>query len=498
METCEKKRSLTFSCSSAGSFTRIKRRNFEVYSSVKDPTNSAHDEQTKVKTLRFNKKKRSIAATMNQDLFDRFSQVFSDDKQILDISSFLQQPELCSNCKMGITNNDKVVVLLDSKLYHTCCFQCVHCDNKINPRVDYLLLESGKPLCSTCVPECHACGEIILAKHVRVVDKDFHEKCLSCTYCRMSLFNKVYAREGELCCAKCVVPVFSEEWSHLSAVTAGNGHVSKAATVPLATPKDRVIKIGRRSVCLNPKLLSLSKNITTITKSTRAAAAAAANNPVPRLNSLIKPSFEVSTSSLAATSTEDKFGISSLSCILCDEVGSTLLLNFCVCDNSVEWVVFWLDVEHYKHFDGSRDDLKLLANCIIIKYMADMAEIPVDLPGEMVEKITKEIELNTTQDIFDEAQQYVYAKMEETVWDRFLRSEDGQNYLEILVSRDIQRKRKRESADGFAGRNIMATVKTFDKRHSSSKYYVSRYMKLMWKLDQSISPFIEGTANSIG
>ena len=46
-----------------------------------------------------------------------------------------------------------------------------------------------------------------------------------------------------------------------------------------------------------------------------------------RLNSLIKPSFEVSTSSLAATSTEDKFGISSLSCILCDEVGSTLVCH---------------------------------------------------------------------------------------------------------------------------------------------------------------------------
>ena len=31
----------------------------------------------------------------------------------------------------------------------------------------------------------------------------------------------------------------------------------------------------------------------------------------------------------------------------------------------------------------------------------------------------------------------------------------------------------RESADGFAGRNIMATVKTFDERHITSKYYVS-------------------------
>ena len=48
-----------------------------------------------------------------------------------------------------------------------------------------------------------------------------------------------------------------------------------------------------------------------------------------------------------------------------------------------------------------------------------------------------------SSDIFDEAQQYVYAKMEELIWDRFLRSEDGQNYLEILVARDIQRKQRR-------------------------------------------------------
>lgn len=59
--------------------------------------------------------------------------------------------------------------------------------------------------------------------------------------------------------------------------------------------------------------------------------------------------------------------------------------------------MFWLDVEHFKHFDGSRDDLKVLANCIILKYMVDMAEIPVELPAKMVEKITEDVELNMRQ-----------------------------------------------------------------------------------------------------
>ena len=191
METCEKKRSFTFNCSRAESFTRIKRRSFEVFSPVR-PIHSGEDE---VKTLRFIKRKLSIAATMNQDLFNRFSQVFTEDKSPLDLPSYeTLPPELCSSCKLSITNNDELVVLLNGKLYHACCFRCVQCDNRIDTRIDYLLLESGKPLCNTCVPECYACGEIILTEHVRVVDKDFHEKCLSCTYCKMvtSLVNCKY------------------------------------------------------------------------------------------------------------------------------------------------------------------------------------------------------------------------------------------------------------------------------------------------------------------
>ena len=61
--------------------------------------------------------------------------------------------------------------------------------------------------------------------------------------------------------------------------------------------------------------------------------------------------------------------------------------------------MFWLDVEHFKHFDGSQDDLKLLANCIILKYMVEMAKIPVDLPTKMVERITQDVELNTKQSV---------------------------------------------------------------------------------------------------
>ncbi len=39
-------------------------------------------------------------------------------------------------------------------------------------------------------------------------------------------------------------------------------------------------------------------------------------------------------------------------------------MNFCVEDSSIELVIFWLDVEHFKYFDGDTDDMRLFAHHI--------------------------------------------------------------------------------------------------------------------------------------
>ena len=44
--------------------------------------------------------------------------------------------------------------------------------------------------------------------------------------------------------------------------------------------------------------------------------------------------------------------------------------------------------------------------------------------------------------MFDEAQKYVFGIMEETVHKRFLFSDDGLNYLESLVRRDNEKRRR--------------------------------------------------------
>lgn len=54
--------------------------------------------------------------------------------------------------------------------------------------------------------------------------------------------------------------------------------------------------------------------------------------------------------------------------------------------------------------------------------------------------------LSAPPEIFTEAQQYVFTQMETTLLSRFLQSQDGQNYLKALVTRDIDRRQKNGSA----------------------------------------------------
>ena len=49
---------------------------------------------------------------------------------------------------------------------------------------------------------------------------------------------------------------------------------------------------------------------------------------------------------------------------MCTIVPCTQFMNHCMSAGVIELVVFWLDVEHFKHFDGGAEDLKLFAHHI--------------------------------------------------------------------------------------------------------------------------------------
>ena len=92
-------------------------------------------------------------------------------------------PQTCSACGKVFEETD-MVVLFDSDILHTSCFSCGRCGNRVDPTKQFLILDDGSPLCFSCSPACHMCGEQISSNHVWVVNKDFHESCLKCYQCR--------------------------------------------------------------------------------------------------------------------------------------------------------------------------------------------------------------------------------------------------------------------------------------------------------------------------
>ena len=90
---------------------------------------------------------------------------------------------VCSACKQQFDSPD-LVVLFEEEAFHTECFCCGECGSVVDATQEFLVLEGGSPLCSSCSPSCHACGEKVLSRHVGVLNKDFHEACLKCSQCQ--------------------------------------------------------------------------------------------------------------------------------------------------------------------------------------------------------------------------------------------------------------------------------------------------------------------------
>lgn len=379
---------------------------------------------------------------------------------------------VCSACKQQFDSPD-LVVLFEEEAFHTECFCCGECGSVVDATQEFLVLEGGSPLCSSCSPSCHACGEKVLSRHVGVLNKDFHEACLKCSQCQkvFGAVAKVYScGGGEPCCAECVTPVFDETWSpHSGGHTHTPGRTRRESassscdmqalltnTVTVATPTHRT---------LPPRLETLSQTVSDL--------------PAARFHTLLRPSFSVPVLSSQPRS-EEPLSLSSLKAILYDELGVSLLMNYCVEMCCIELVIFWLDVEHFRYFDGDNEDMKLFAHHIMLKYIGYYAELPIELRRETAAWIVEEMQKTTfSQEMFNEAQEHVYQLMERTVLEGFLQHQDGRHYLEALVSRDNHRREKQREIELQMSKPILAIVTKFDKRHLDTKFYVYEIQVLL-------------------
>jgi hypothetical protein len=162
--------------------------------------------------------------------------------------------------------------------------------------------------------------------------------------------------------------------------------------------------------------------------------------------------------------------LSSLEYILNNWIGLDYLLQYGIDEYMIEPVVFWLDVKHFKHFDGNQDDLAVYAANIVAKYIVDGADLAVCLPGRIRHQVLLKLD-NPTHDMFNKAQNYMFAIIERDVLDDFLKSEYGHQYLKALVDQDNKRKLA-QSSERLVKEQIEAHISNFDKRRNDSKYYV--------------------------
>ncbi|XP_019852065.1 PREDICTED: uncharacterized protein LOC109581970 isoform X2 [Amphimedon queenslandica] len=402
---------------------------------------------------------------------------------------------LCSKCQGFINRKDDAFILFGEDKLHLDCFKCGQCSQPVGSMEMFLVNVHGQPLCLVCTPSCHTCRNKILQNHVSVLKKDFHEDCLACSQCKQkfSLLTKVYASQGEPCCSKCISPVFSEKWSPLrfrstslppvtsklvttdppySPVSQENGRandsgVSEAtsndgmAATDEATPPpahhqlivSAAAKPPVEVVTLNPKLESLTRSITLYSSASQPA---------------IRPSY-----SEPNLNHDPSNVLSSLRSLLFDENGVTLFVNYCVANDIIEYIVFWLDVEHFKHFDGSNEDLKIFAHHIVTKYIGYYAEVPVPLPRDIQRDIFNKIESTPSQELFNDAQLHVYTQMEREFLSGFLKSQDGENYLKMLADRELHKLKQLCSSDeDLSGASLHATITNFDKRRLDTKFYI--------------------------
>ena len=120
----------------------------------------------------------------------------------------------------------------------------------------------------------------------------------------------------------------------------------------------------------------------------------------------------------------------------------------------VEYVIFYLDVEQFSHFDGTQADFALYAQSIVRKYLTDDGEFALRLPGGVREAALDAVREGNVQDVFKAAQECASYHMYNTILPEFFKSNEGAEYLKSLVAR----KASEREGGRVGGRLITATI----------------------------------------
>ncbi len=82
-------------------------------------------------------------------------------------------------------------------LWHTDCFRCAKCSNKVTADTNLLLLSDGSPVCSACSFQCFVCKEPITEEAIMTGDESYHAACFTCRTCTKRIEELVFAKTSQ-------------------------------------------------------------------------------------------------------------------------------------------------------------------------------------------------------------------------------------------------------------------------------------------------------------
>jgi len=439
-------------------------------------------------------------------------------------------PTTCATCKVAFTAEHHFRVF-GGKGYHPDCFLCTACKVKPVTSVAFLVTEDG-PICESCSPRCAICRDPVLSNHIMILNQHFHRLCAACTTCgqRFSNLESAIKHDRVPRCATCTKSVFSRDSSgkgssslsvkDLEALGCDVRHVfslgvpmrdgADAAAADESTyqyfkdpmPEARrsdAVTSGPSAAGRGASAISLSSDLSVTSHHTY-------EHPVRRSSSWLSQDYALpdgardsqssaiyeyisdggtsskrgSTATLTSehecadisAPTEEGFRarLSSLSVMLEDDDGVGALTSFAAQCFTLEYVLFWLDCEQFRNFDGTFEDLKAYSELIARKYLDEAeAELFVELPQDILTAVLAVIDTGPhTHALFLDAQMVAFREISE-ILPTFFKSPAGLQYSRLAIE---QAQKAFFTAKSKAITPVSAAIIAFEKIYNETeKFY---------------------------
>ncbi|KAI8883425.1 RhoGAP-domain-containing protein [Backusella circina FSU 941] len=108
----------------------------------------------------------------------------------------------CQGCSKSI--EEGAVVAFGEALFHVNCFVCAKCKERVNNQTNLLLLDDGRPVCDNCSYSCVLCHQVIRDEAIMTGDKAYHTECFKCSSCKNKIDDLIFTQTTKgIFCTKC-------------------------------------------------------------------------------------------------------------------------------------------------------------------------------------------------------------------------------------------------------------------------------------------------------